>query len=116
VRKTFALVLCCFSLAACAAVSGSSAGPGKVSLESTPPGAHASLSSFGSCTTPCTLPAPDKAGDYNVTFGLAGYAPLTIPIHATANRENWFLSDTTVEPNPVQAVLQPTAPSARLSR
>lgn len=115
VRKGFAWVLCGSVLSAC---SGGIPGLGgeavKVSLQSTPPGANASLSSGGSCKTPCTLPAPDKAGDYNVTFGLAGYASLSIPIHVSMNKENWYSPETaTVEPNPVTAVLQTTTPQAK---
>ena len=112
VRKGFACILCGSVLSAC---SGGIPGLGgeavKVSLQSTPPGANASLSSGGSCKTPCTLPAPDKAGDYNVTFGLAGYAPLSMPVHVSMNKESWYsFEKATVEPNPVTAVLQTTTP------
>jgi PEGA domain-containing protein len=111
VRKIFALVLLGSALSACSAIPASDAGS-RVSLESNPPGAHVSLSSFGSCTTPCTLPAPDTPGNYSVTFGLTGYAPVTLPIHATVIRQGWYSSETAVEPNPVMAVLQPTTTSA----
>jgi hypothetical protein len=103
VRKALTLALCGSALAACSSFPWSSSTPA-ISLESTPPGAHAALSTFGACKTPCTLPGPEKPGDYTVTFGLAGYAPMTIPIHVEA---------TSVTPNPVTAVLQPTTPARR---
>ena len=113
VRKGFSLILCGFVLSACSGsgIPGLSGEAAKVSLQSTPPGANASLSSGGSCKTPCTLPAPDKAGDYNVTSGLAGYSPVSMPIHVSLSKEHWYSFETpTVEPNPVTAVLQSTTP------
>ena len=79
----------------------------KVSLESMPPGANASLSSGGSCRTPCSLPAPDKTGDYNVTYGFAGYAAHAVPVHVTVDKPNWYSSETTtISPNHITATLQ----------
>jgi PEGA domain len=114
-RWEFAWILCGAVLAGCSGgIPGLGGEATKVALESNPPGANASLSSGGNCKTPCTLPAPDKAGNYNVTFGLAGYAPVTIPIKVSMNKEHWYSSETaTIEPNPVNAVLQPPAPARR---
>ena len=110
VRKLVLLTVFGVVVAGCSQIPGLGGDPPKVSLESTPPGANASLSSGGSCRTPCTLPAPDKSGDYNVTYGLAGYTTLTIPIKVSVKKENWYSSETTtVEPNPVNATLQPAA-------
>jgi PEGA domain len=114
VRKTFVLIACGVLVSACSNIPGLGGDPAKVSLESMPPGANASLSSGGSCRTPCTLPAPDKAGDYNVTFGLAGHTTQTIPIKVTTKKENWYSSEiATVEPNPVTATMQPTGAAGR---
>jgi hypothetical protein len=114
VRKAFVLMVCGVVVSACSNIPGLGGDPVKVSLESTPPGANASLSSGGSCRTPCTLPAPDKAGDYNATFGLAGHTTQTIPVKVTMKKENWYSSEiATIEPNPVTATMQPTGPAAR---
>jgi hypothetical protein len=112
VRKELVLILCGLALSACSGsgIPGLGGDAPKVSLESTPPGANASLSSGGTCKTPCALPAPDKTGEYNVTFGLSGYAPVTMPVRVSVTKENWFSRETTtIEPNPVTAVLQPPA-------
>jgi len=117
VRKEFLFILCGSMLAACSNIPGLGGDAPKVSLESTPPGANASLSSGGSCKTPCSLPAPDKTGDYNVTFGLSGYAPVTMPVKVSVTKENWFSRETTtIEPNPVTATLQPPAASPQRRR
>jgi hypothetical protein len=116
VRKAFVLIAAGLLLSACSNFPGFGGDPVKVSLESTPPGANASLSSGGSCRTPCTLPAPDKSGDFNVTYGLTGYTTQTVPIKVSVKKENWYSSETTtIEPNPVTATLQPVRaqPQAR---
>jgi hypothetical protein len=106
-------MLCVAPLPACSAIPGLGGDSAKVSLESTPPGATASLSSSGFCTTPCTLSAPDKAGNYSVTFGLVGYAPSTVPFHVST-KQNWYSTEVTaIDPNPVTAVLQPTTPASQ---
>ena len=116
-RKEFLFILCGAALSACSNIPGLGGDGPKVSLESTPPGANASLSSGGSCKTPCSLPAPDKTGDYNVTFGLSGYAPVTMPVKVSVTKENWFSRETTtIEPNPVTATLQPPAASPQRRR
>jgi hypothetical protein len=115
-RKGLMWILCGSVLSGCSGsgIPGLGGEATKVALESNPPGANASLSSGGSCKTPCTLPAPDKAGDYNVTFGLTGHAPVTIQIHVSMNKENWYSAETaTVAPNPVTAVFQPATPPAQ---
>jgi hypothetical protein len=116
VRKALVLMACGSVLAACSGsgIPGLGGDPVKVSLESNPAGANASLSSGGSCKTPCTLPAPDKAGDYTVTFGLTGYPPVSVALHVTSSKEHWYSSEAmTVEPNPVMATFQPATPQAR---
>ena len=110
VRKLVLLTVFGVVVAGCSQIPGLGGDPPKVSIESNPPGANASLSSGGSCRTPCSLPAPDKSGDFNVTFGLTGYTTQTVPIKVSVKKENWYSSETTtVEPNPVNATLQPAA-------
>jgi hypothetical protein len=107
------LFVCCgVALSACSAVPGMGvSGPVKVSLASNPSGADVSLSSGGSCITPCTLPVPAKSGDYNATFTLAGYARSTVLIRVSVNREHWYSAETTsVNPNQVTTELQPILP------
>ena len=108
-KKALVLALCGAAVSACSNIPGLGGDPPKVSIESNPPGANASLSSGGSCRTPCSLPAPDKSGEYQVTFGLTGYSAHTVTIKVTASKENWYSSEKiTVEPNPVTTTLQPT--------
>ena len=112
-RKGLALIMCGAAVSACSNIPGLGGDRPKISLESMPPGANASLSSGGSCRTPCSLPAPDKTGDYNVTYGFAGYAAHAVPVHVTVDKPNWYSSETTtISPNPVTATLQPETPPA----
>jgi hypothetical protein len=107
-KRALVLALCGVAVSACSNIPGLGGDPAKVSIESNPPGANASLSSGGSCRTPCSLPAPDKSGEYQVTYGLTGYSPHTVTFKVTASKENWYSSEKiTVEPNPVTTTLQP---------
>jgi hypothetical protein len=65
-----------------------------------------------SCTTPCTVTAPDKSGNYTATFALAGYASQSLPVSVAVGKEHWYSTDEIVEvsPNPVLAVLAPEKP------
>ena len=96
IRRAVALVLSCAALSGCGALpsmpsfrlpsinmpslSGGGASGTPVHVTSVPAGAEAS---FGkdSCTTPCTLTAPNGAGTYNVSFKLNGYHPQSVPVH-----------------------------------
>ncbi len=107
-------------LAGCSGLSGGGTGSAdkpKVAFESRPPGAQVSMSpGEAGCTTPCSVPAPDKSGKYNATFTLSGYMPQTLPIRITVTKENWYSSAIVeVSPNPILAVLEPekSAPSSR---
>ena len=105
-------VMCGAALSACSAIPGiASSDSTKVLLVSNPSGADVNLSSGGNCTTPCTLPIPEKAGDYNATFTLTGHAPRTIPVHVSMTREHWYSAETTkIDPKQVMAELQPILP------
>ena len=114
------LVLLAATLAGCSGLSGGGTGAAdkpKVAFESRPPGAQVSLAPSGaSCTTPCSVPAPDTGGNYNVTFTLPGYLSQTLPVKVIVTKQNWYSSDLVeVSPNPLLAVLEPEkpAPSSR---
>jgi hypothetical protein len=110
-----AVVVFAAALAGCSALPGTTASDKpKVAFESRPPGAQASLSLGGAgCTTPCSVPAPDKSGRYNATFTLPGYVSQTLPIRITVTKENWYSSELVeVSPNPVFASLEPEKPAA----
>src|SRR5262245_29976542 len=78
-------------LAACLGLPGTTASDQpKVAFESRPLGAQVSLAPSGaSCTAPCSVPAPDKSGTYNVTFTLPGYGSQTLPVKVIVAKENW---------------------------
>jgi hypothetical protein len=111
-----AVVVFAAALAGCSGFPGAAAPTDKpkVAFESRPPGAQATLSPGGAgCTAPCSVPAPDKSGNYNVTFTLPGYVPQTLPIKITVTKENWYSSELVeVSPNPVFAVLEAEKPAA----
>jgi hypothetical protein len=116
-----AIVVFGAALAGCSGLPGAgsaSADKPKVAFESRPPGAQVSLAPSGAgCTAPCSVPAPDTSGNYNVTFTLPGYVSQTLPVKVTVTKENWY-SSTLVEvsPNPVFAVLEAEKPAASSRR
>jgi hypothetical protein len=110
-----AVVVVAAALVGCSALPGTtSSDKPKVAFESRPPGAEVSLVPSGaSCTTPCSVPAPDKDGNYNVTFTLPGYVAQTLPVKIIVAKENWYSSAIVeVSPNPVFAVLEAEKPAA----
>jgi hypothetical protein len=56
-----------------------------LSLQSTPPGATATLTTGETCVTPCELHLPRKLG-FEVTFELEGYAPTTAHVSSQWSR------------------------------
>ncbi len=132
-RRAIALVLSCAALSGCGAIpsmpgfnlpsvkmpsfSGPSAPSTPVHVTSVPPGAEAS---FGkdSCTTPCTLAAPNGTGTYNVSFKLNGYQPQSVPVRIAVNESSSMQTGdagsaptTVITPDPVMAELQRFAPA-----
>src|SRR5262245_63028413 len=91
-----------------------------VHVTSVPPGAEASFGRDGqSCTTPCTLTAPNGTGTYNVSFKLNGYQPQSVPVRIAVNESSsmqtgdaGIASTTVITPDPVLAELEPFAPAA----
>ncbi|MBV9628218.1 MAG: hypothetical protein JO230_09000 [Xanthobacteraceae bacterium] len=127
-RRAIALVLSSVALSGCGALPSvpgfnlsSSNAPGTpVHVTSVPPGAEASFATDGrSCTTPCTLTAPNGMGTYNVSFKLNGYQPQSVPVRIAVNESSSMqsgdagtASNTVITPDPVMAELEPFAPAA----
>jgi hypothetical protein len=106
--RAIALVLSCAALSGCGGISSipsfslpsfnkpSFSVPGftapgmPVHVTSVPPGAEASFGRDGqSCTTPCTLTAPNGPGTFNVSFKLNGYQPQSVPFVESAFGQNF---------------------------
>jgi hypothetical protein len=91
-----------------------------VHVTSIPPGAEASFATEGqSCTTPCTLTAPNGMGTYDLSFKLNGYQPQSVPVRIAVNESSsmqsgdaGIASNTVITPDPVMAELEPFAPAA----
>ena len=127
-RRAIALVLGSAALSGCGALPSvpsfnlpSFNAPGTpVHVTSIPPGAEASFATDGqSCTTPCTLTAPNGMGTYNVSFKLNGYQPQSVPVRIAVNESSSMqsgdagtASNTVITPDPVMAELEPFAPAA----
>jgi hypothetical protein len=80
-------------------------------IESNPAGAEAKTSLGQKCTTPCTLQI-GSGQDYTVTFTLAGYAPQTLPVHATMNPGGWGEAPSPVfDPPSLFPTLEKTGPA-----
>jgi hypothetical protein len=113
-----------FMLAACSSMSsldivGSTPPVTTVQLESEPPGADAKTSLGPGCKTPCSVDLP--AGDFSVTFALAGYQPQTVPVRVQppvdrVDDEVGAVQIPILDPNPVYAELQRTGPATKTKR
>ncbi|HVV40888.1 MAG TPA: hypothetical protein VHC94_07460 [Nitrobacter sp.] len=119
-RRMIAIALAGVSLAGCSSFSTdafrSEPPPVTVQLESTPPGADATTSQGQSCKTPCsvTVAATDN---FTVSYTLAKYQPLTVPVQVTHQAGSLFTQGkTTIDPNPVVGQLQPEAPPKRVRK
>jgi hypothetical protein len=130
-RRAIALVLSCAALSGCGGIPGIPSfnmssfsvrgAPGTpVHVTSIPQGAEASIGSDGqSCTTPCTLTAPNGTGTYNVSFRLNGYQPQSVPVRIAVNESSSMqsgdagtASTTVITPDPVMAELARFVPAA----
>ncbi len=89
----------------------------QIDLESTPPGADALTSLGQGCKTPCSINVPVPTGDFTVSYSLADFLPVTVPVRVSGNPAG-FLSpgSTRIDPNPVVAELQPVAPPPKPAR
>lgn len=116
-RRVIVLALAGLSLAGCASFSldsfRSAPPPVTVQLDSIPPGAEARTSLGPSCKTPCSIPV-NAEGGFSVTYTLAKFQPLTVPVQVIRNPGDFTTPATTVtDPNPVVAELQPLTPPRR---
>jgi hypothetical protein len=124
-NRVAAIAVCGLLLAGCETLSnlgvtGGGGGPTPVTLnlESDPSGADVTLSTGGSCRTPCALPVA-TAGDVTATFALANYQSRTITTKAVAAEKNFIGMESAparFEPNPVYAELQPVPPKQQKRR
>ena len=70
-----------------------------------------------SCVTPCSVNVPAPADDFTVSFTLANFEPMTIPVHITRSAGSLMTPPfTALNPNPVVAQLRPVAPPAKATR
>jgi hypothetical protein len=81
-----------------------------VQLDSVPPGAEARTSQGQSCKTPWSVEVPAAEG-FSVSYTLANYQPLTVPVQVTRQPGDLTsAATTTADPNPVVGELQPATP------
>jgi hypothetical protein len=119
-RRVIIIAAASMSLAGCASFSmdslKSAPAPVTVQLDSNPQGADAKTSLGPSCKTPCSVPV-SADGSFSVTYSLAKYQPLTVPVSVNKTPGDLFNADKTViEPNPVMGELQPATPPKRARR
>jgi len=114
-RRAIAIAVAGASLAGCSSFSFDSfkSTPPlvKVALESTPPGADATTSIGPACKTPCSIDVPAPDAGFSVTFAMARFQPVTVPVQVIRNPGDSTSPPTTIiDPSPVFAELQPAAP------
>ena len=83
-----------------------------IKVESDPAGAEAKSSVGPSCRTPCSLTIATSSA-FTVTFTLAGYASLTVPVapRPPGDPREAGREAVTFDPDPVYAQLEPVAPA-----
>ena len=113
-RCVIAIAAASIALAGCSGTLFPGAGTIDIALQSTPPGADAITSLGPGCKTPCTVAVPSPTEDFSVSYTLAGFQPMTIPVHITRSVGGLMSPPfTSLNPNPVIAQLQPIAPPPR---
>lgn len=80
----------------------------QLQLDSVPPGADARTSLGPGCKTPCAVAVQAPERGFSVTYTLDQFQSTTIPVQII--RDAGDASLITLDPNPVVAELQPTAP------
>jgi hypothetical protein len=113
-RRFIVIAAAGVSLAGCSSYSLDAFKPAApivtVQLDSVPPGAEARTSQGQSCKTPCSVVIPASEG-FSVSYTLANYQPLTVPVQVTHQPGNLTSpATTTADPNPVVGELQPATP------
>jgi hypothetical protein len=105
----------CGSLESLPGLGGGAPTPITLKLESDPSGADVTLSTGGTCRTPCALPVA-AAADVTASFTLANYLPRTLTAKAVAAEKNFVGMESAparFEPNPLHAELQPEPPKRK---
>jgi hypothetical protein len=114
-RRFIVIAVAGVSLAGCSSFSPDAFKPAPpkvtVELDSVPSGAEARTSQGQSCKTPCSVEVPAAEG-FSVSYTLANYQPLTVPVQVTHQPGDLTSpAITTADPNPVVGELQPVAPA-----
>jgi hypothetical protein len=79
-------------------------------IESNPAGATAKTSTGQTCKTPCTM-LIGTGSDFTVAFTLDGYAPQTLPVHATMASGGWTDAPSPkLDPGSLFPTLEPVKP------
>jgi hypothetical protein len=113
-RRFIVIAAAAVSLAGCSSYSLDTFKPAApivtVQLDSVPPGAEVRTSQGQSCKTPCSMEVPAAEG-FSVSYTLANYQPLTVPVQVTHQPGDLTsAATTTADPNPVVGELQPATP------
>ncbi|MGH6710330.1 MAG: hypothetical protein ACREEK_15310 [Bradyrhizobium sp.] len=88
--------------------------PIQVQLESVPSGADATTSVGPGCKTPCSVAVTAPDAGFTVTFAMAKFLPVTVPVQVIRNPGDFATpASTTIDPNPVVAELKPAGPPPR---
>lgn len=119
-RRLILVAIAGASLSGCASFSldtfKSAPPPVTVQLESLPPGADAVTSLGPGCKTPCSISVP-FAPSFTVTYNLARFQPVTVPVTVTQIPGDFTTPATTsIDPNPVAVELLPALPARRGAR
>lgn len=89
--------------------------PVTLNLESEPAGADVTLSTGGTCKTPCALPVA-SAADVTATFTLDNYLPRTLTAKVLPAEKNFVGMESVpakFDPNPLHAELQAEPPKRK---
>ena len=118
-RRVIAIAAAGISLAGCSSTPDyltldyykSKPVPVQIQLESTPSGADAKTSTGQSCKTPCSVSLTPPESGFTVSYTMAKFQPVTVPVRVIRTEGSLLASDTfKVEPNPVVTELQPVGP------
>ena len=121
-RRVIAIAAAGISLAGCSSTPDyltldyykSKPVPVQIQLESTPSGAEAKTSLGQSCKTPCSVSVTPPEGGFTVSYTMARFQPVTVPVRVIRTEGSMLASDTfKVEPNPVVTELQPAGPAPK---
>jgi hypothetical protein len=110
--RPMSVMACAFALANCSSLSRfdqfTQPDPATLTINSSPPGAEAHLSTGGACRTPC-IHFVSATNDLTVTYALDGYVSQTVPVRFIPSIRSPLLDVTppSFDPNPVTVILEP---------